>query len=211
MAPTAPQTDRDAHGETVPIPYLPRPRHRQLACRTGPPQVHHRALLRPVDRHGRLGGKPGHLGRGNGTRISGEAINLIVRRAALLAALPNANTAHSLRAGGAIAAARAGAEMTAIAAHGRWAEGSPVGPHLHPRRRQLERQPHARHRPMISLVHGQGLPAHAGSGYWRLLLGGYGAPPYQAGGADAGFSQAGSIGQPVGLLQAGKPEGPRRG
>jgi integrase len=127
-------TDRDAHGETVPIPYGSHPDTCPVrVVRTWLAALAERgftvgALLRPVDRHGRLGGEPGHLGRGNRTRITGEAINLIVRRAALRAALPNANTytAHSLRAGGATAAARAGAGMTAIAAHGRWAEGSPV-------------------------------------------------------------------------------------
>ena len=44
------------------------------------------------------------------------------------AGLPNANeiTAHSLRAGGATAAYRAGAPIATITRHGRWAEGSPV-------------------------------------------------------------------------------------
>ena len=52
----------------------------------------------------------------------------LVQAAAKRAKLPHADTysAHSLRAGGATAAYRAGAPVSTIAAHGRWAAGSPV-------------------------------------------------------------------------------------
>lgn len=40
--------------------------------------------------------------------------------------LADAYTAHGLRAGGATSAAKAGAPMSAITRHGRWADGSPV-------------------------------------------------------------------------------------
>lgn len=48
--------------------------------------------------------------------------------AAVRASLPHADTysAHSLRAGEATAAYRAGAPVSTIAAHGRWSSGSPV-------------------------------------------------------------------------------------
>src|SRR5690606_27846407 len=74
-------------------------------------------VLRSVDRHGRLGG-----------RLSGDGLHRIVRAAAVRAGLPDAArySAHSLRAGGATAAYRAGAPVSTIAAHGRWAPGSPV-------------------------------------------------------------------------------------
>ncbi|MDP9843522.1 hypothetical protein [Streptosporangium lutulentum] len=57
-----------------------------------------------------------------------QSINLIVKRAAAAAHLEKADgySAHGLRAGGATSAAKAGAPMSAITAHGRWAEGSPV-------------------------------------------------------------------------------------
>jgi integrase len=65
--------------------------------------------------------------RGTG-RMSGDGLNKIVRRAAERAGLKDAHafTAHSLRAGGATAAAKAGASVSAIARHGRWSEKSPV-------------------------------------------------------------------------------------
>jgi hypothetical protein len=62
------------------------------------------------------------------TRLSAAAINDIVGNAALRAELPDADayTAHSLRAGGATSAYRAGAPVSSIARHGRWAPNSPV-------------------------------------------------------------------------------------
>ncbi len=75
-------------------------------------------LLRSVTRHGHPG-----------TLLSPDAVGDIVRRAADRAGgLPHAETysAHSLRAGGATAAYKAGAPVSAIAAHGRWSPASPV-------------------------------------------------------------------------------------
>ena len=74
-------------------------------------------LLRSVTRHGRIGAS-----------LSADAVSDLVQAAAKRAKLPHADTysAHSLRAGGATAAYRAGAPVSTIAAHGRWAAGSPV-------------------------------------------------------------------------------------
>jgi integrase len=74
-------------------------------------------LLRSVSRHGRIGAS-----------LSTNAVADLVRAAAERAGLPHPHTysAHSLRAGGATAAYRAGAPVSTIAAHGRWAPGSPV-------------------------------------------------------------------------------------
>lgn len=59
--------------------------------------------------------------------MSDDALNLIVRRAAVRAGLKGADTytAHSLRAG-ATTTTKAGAAVAAIAQHGRWSEKSPV-------------------------------------------------------------------------------------
>ncbi|MEV7011922.1 tyrosine-type recombinase/integrase [Streptosporangium sp. NPDC051022] len=127
------KTDQDALGETVPLPYGSHSETcpvrvvqawiaalAEYGVTSGP-------LLRGVDRHGRLTGTTGAAGKAV-TRMSGHGLNLLVRRAAVRAGLPNAETfsAHSLRAGGATAAAKAGAPVSAIARHGRWSEKSPV-------------------------------------------------------------------------------------
>ncbi|GII89713.1 integrase [Sphaerisporangium siamense] len=130
----ASKTDQDAIGEVVPLPYGSHPDTcpvrvvqawttalAKLGVTAGP-------LLRGIDRHGRITtATPGASGKA-AARISGHGLNLIVRRAAVRAGLPGAETytAHSLRAGGATAAAKAGAPVSAIARHGRWSEKSPV-------------------------------------------------------------------------------------
>ncbi|MQY08880.1 hypothetical protein ACRB68_69910 [Actinomadura sp. RB68] len=86
-------------------------------------------LFRPIDRHGNIGDRTrASAGRGRRGRLTPQAINLIVKRAAAAANLEHADTytAHGLRAGGATSAAKAGAPMSAITRHGRWADGSPV-------------------------------------------------------------------------------------
>lgn len=85
------------------------------------------ALLRPVDRHGRLGGERGYTGR-PAVRLTGKSVGKVVRRRALLADLQDAEdyTGHSLRSGGATAAYAADVPVSVIAAHGRWSEKSPV-------------------------------------------------------------------------------------
>lgn len=120
----ASKTDQDAIGADVALPYGGHPdtcpvRAVQAwlalladhAITTGP-------LLRAVDRHGRISSRP----------MSGDGINRAVRAAAIRAGLPAAErySAHSLRAGGATAAAKAGAPVAAIARQGRWSPTSPV-------------------------------------------------------------------------------------
>lgn len=117
------KTDQDAVGEDVAIPHGQHAATdpvrllaawRQLLAEQG---ITSGRLLRGVDRHGRIG-----------ESISVDGINRAVRAAAVRAELPNAETytAHSLRAGGATASYKAGAAVSVIAKHGRWADGSPV-------------------------------------------------------------------------------------
>lgn len=115
--------DQDAHGATVAVPRGTHPDTdpvRLLAAWRAVLAEHgitDGALLRSVTRHGRIG-----------QRLSDAAISNAVRGAAVRAGLPHADTysAHSLRAGGATSAYRAGAPVSSIAAHGRWAPNSPV-------------------------------------------------------------------------------------
>ncbi|MET7336016.1 tyrosine-type recombinase/integrase [Nonomuraea sp. NPDC005650] len=132
------KTDQDAAGETIPIPYGS---HREtcpvrtvrawldLLAEHG---VTTGALLRPIDKNSRIGGAVypdgGRAARGTGQRMTPHGINYRVKLAAVAAELPNASaySAHGLRAGGATSAAKSGAPMSAITAHGRWVDGSPV-------------------------------------------------------------------------------------
>lgn len=112
MAPSWPFLGASQHPETDPVRLL-RAYRAALAGRgvtSGP-------LLRSVNRHGRPGAK-----------LSPDAVGDLVRRAAERAGLPHAErySAHSLRAGGATAAYKAGAPVSAIAAHARWSPASPV-------------------------------------------------------------------------------------
>jgi len=119
----ASKTDKESLGAVVAIPHgqhkdtdsvrLVRAWRALLAERgitSGP-------LLRSVTRHGAIGAS-----------LSAVGLNNLVREAAERAGLRNASdySAHSLRAGGATAAYRAGAPVSVIAAHGRWAPASPV-------------------------------------------------------------------------------------
>ncbi|MEU5866923.1 tyrosine-type recombinase/integrase [Nonomuraea sp. NPDC047529] len=82
-------------------------------------------LFRPIDRHGRIAARAHPAaGRGRRERLTPQTVNLIVKRAAAAAGLDHAEayTAHGLRAGGATSAAKAGAPMSAITRHGRWAD-----------------------------------------------------------------------------------------
>lgn len=72
-------------------------------------------LFRRVDRHGRLLGP-----------MSGQAVAMVIARAAERAKLEGRYRGHSLRRGGATAARRAGHDLVSIARHGRWKDGSPV-------------------------------------------------------------------------------------
>lgn len=117
------KTDQDGRGVEVAVPYGSHPdtcpvrtvrAWRALLAQRG---ITDGPLLRRVDRHGHIGG-----------RLSGDGIRRIVQAAAVRAGLPDADaySAHSLRAGGATAAARAGVPVATIARHGRWSPTSPV-------------------------------------------------------------------------------------
>lgn len=127
------KTDRDAAGADVAVPYGTHPDTcpvrtvrvwvealAELGATSGP-------LFRPIDRHGRLGSDPNAAGY-RSPRLSGTSVDAIVQRTARRAGLPNAGgySAHSLRAGGATAAYKGGADVSTIAKHGRWNEKSPV-------------------------------------------------------------------------------------
>jgi integrase len=118
------KTDQDAVGAEVAVPYGSHPdtcpvravrAWRALLTERG---IVDGPLLRAVDRTGRIAAR----------RMSGDGINRVVRAAAIRAGLPGADryTAHSLRAGGVTVAAKAGAQVAAIAAQGRWSLTSPV-------------------------------------------------------------------------------------
>lgn len=119
----ASKTDQDAIGAVVAVPRGQRADidpvrlHRAWRAVLAEHGITEGRLLRSVTRHGRIG-----------SSVSADAINDVVRSAAVRAGLPNADgfSAHSLRAGGATSAYRAGAPVSVIAEHGRWAPGSPV-------------------------------------------------------------------------------------
>lgn len=117
------KTDQDAEGAEVALPYGQHPETcpvrvvrawRDALAEQG---ITSGRLLRSMTRHGRVGAS-----------MSTDAVADVVRERAVAAGLPHARdySAHSLRAGGATSAYKAGAPVSVIAAHGRWAEGSPV-------------------------------------------------------------------------------------
>ncbi|MEV4895183.1 tyrosine-type recombinase/integrase [Nonomuraea sp. NPDC055795] len=129
------KTDQDAHGETVAIPYGSHPDTcpvrvvRAWLATLTEHGIATGALFRAIDRHGGIGDRERRAaGRGTRGRLSPQAVNLIVKRAATAAGLEHAEayTAHGLRAGGATSAAKVIAPMSAITRHGRWADGSTV-------------------------------------------------------------------------------------
>ncbi|WP_239101562.1 site-specific integrase [Microbispora amethystogenes] len=135
------KTDRDARGVSVPLPYGSHPGTcpvrvesawleilTEHGITSGP-------VFRAIDKNGRIAGAIGddgapvrRAGRGDGIRMTLEAINLVVKQAAQAAGLPHADrySAYGLRAGGATDAADSGATMAGICQHGRWSEKSPV-------------------------------------------------------------------------------------
>jgi integrase len=138
----ASKTDQDADGCVVTVPYGGHPETCPVRLTTawidlvGAPSG---PLFRPVDRHGRIGGREGFAGRYNRDRLTGQAVHDILTRAVGRAGLPGRRvvtdehgrktpgfTAHSLRSGSATTAYREGADLLAIARHGRWMDGSPV-------------------------------------------------------------------------------------
>lgn len=117
------KTDQEGIGEEVALPYGQHPD-------TCPVRVV-RAWVAALAEHGittgRLVRSVSKAGR-IGASLSDQWVGDIVRGRAVAALLTNAEkySAHSLRAGGATSAYKAGAPVSTIAEHGRWAEGSPV-------------------------------------------------------------------------------------
>lgn len=58
--------------------------------------------------------------------MSGQAVAMVVVRAAETAELEGRYRGHSLRRGGATAASKAGHDLVSIGRYGRWRDGSPV-------------------------------------------------------------------------------------
>jgi site-specific recombinase XerD len=127
------KTDQDAVGAEVALPYgshaetCPVRTFRAWRGRLAEHGITSGPLLRSIDRWGFVG-----------ESLSGGGIRLAVRAAAARAGLPGAAdfSAHSLRAGGATSAARAGVPTATIAEHGRW---SPTSPVVHTYVRQVDR------------------------------------------------------------------------
>jgi site-specific recombinase XerD len=125
------KTDLDSTGRIVALPYGSHPE----TCPVRVTQAwqallteHGRTegpLFLRIDRHGRLGRAPSGRGSTDG-RITGQAVALVVRRAALSAGLDPAAawSGHSLRRGFATETYRAGADPLRIARHGGWKDGS---------------------------------------------------------------------------------------
>jgi integrase len=115
------KTDPNSAGREVMIPFKSRPATCPVrivrAWRTHLAEhgITTGRLVRSVDRHGRIG-----------ESLSTRNLSVLIRRAALRADLPDLErySAHSLRAGGATAAASAGVPAAWIAEQGGWAAGS---------------------------------------------------------------------------------------
>lgn len=126
------KTDQAANGVSVAIPYGTHPDTcpvrllRAWLALLAAKDITEGPLWCSIDRHGNLAGTPKFAGRATTPALTGKAVGIILRRAALRAHLPNLAdiSAHSLRAGGASGARRGGADMIEIARHGRWADGS---------------------------------------------------------------------------------------
>ena len=112
------KTDKEAAGAVVAVPYgsheLTCPVRAVATWRTAG-GIADGSLFRRVDRHGRLLGP-----------MSGQAVAMVVARAAEAAELEGHYRGHSLCRGGATAARKAGHDLVTIGRHGRWKDGSPV-------------------------------------------------------------------------------------
>ena len=112
------KTDKEAAGAVVAIPFgvheLTCP-VRAVASWRAAAGVSAGPLFLRVDRHGRLLGE-----------LSGQAVAMVIARAAEAAELEGRYRGHSLRRGGDTAARRAGHDLVSIRRHGRWKDGSPV-------------------------------------------------------------------------------------
>jgi integrase len=108
------KTDQDGQGHNIAIPYG-RSRWCPVACLDAwlsASGITESAIFRPVDRHGRV----------HATRLSGEAVSILVRERIAAASLdPMGYSGHSLRAGLATSAAQAGVPAWRIKAQTRHA------------------------------------------------------------------------------------------
>jgi len=125
------KTDRDSTGRDVALPYGVHPEtcpvrtaRAWLATLASNGRNAGPVFVR-IDRHDTLGRTPHGRGAPDG-RLTGQAVALIVRRAAIRAALEPAAawSGHSLRRGFATETYRAGADPLRIARHGGWKDGS---------------------------------------------------------------------------------------
>lgn len=128
------KTDQEAIGEVIPVHYgsnaetcpvrLLRAWRERLAEHR--PVEDDAPLWWPIDQKDRLAGSPGYSGRSRG-RLLPKAIGIILRDAAVRADVdPSGLSGHSLRAGGASEAYKAGNDLVNISRRGRWKDGSPV-------------------------------------------------------------------------------------
>jgi len=125
------KTDRDSAGRVVALPYGSHPdtcpvrTMRAWLDALAAHGVTTGALFRRIDRYGTLGRAPHGRGAPDG-RLTGQAVAIIVRRAAQRAGLDPASafSGHSLRRGFATETYAAGADPLRIARHGGWKDGS---------------------------------------------------------------------------------------
>lgn len=133
------KTDQEGRGAKVAIPRWPA--DMQHLCpvvaleaymaAAGERGVSSGPLFRGVDKHGRINGEVGWNGHGGGRgsgRLDPRTVEIVIARAAVKARLADAAELkpHGLRAGGATEAYASGADILAIARHGRWSDRSPV-------------------------------------------------------------------------------------
>jgi integrase len=128
------KTDQVGQGAKVAVPRWPA---EMVACPVRAVEAYRTMLagagitsgpfFRSVDKHGRVNGEPGRAGP-PGLRMDPSTVELVIARAALRAEIAGGEKLrpHSLRSGGASEAYEAGADILAIARHGRWKDNSPV-------------------------------------------------------------------------------------
>ncbi|OWV04719.1 hypothetical protein B5D80_19705 [Micromonospora wenchangensis] len=125
------KTDQDAAGRKVHLPHgtnahtCPVRTARAWLAELAERDVTSGALFRRIDKHGQLGRAPHGRGSADG-RITGQAVDIIIKRTALAAGLDAASaySGHSLRRGFATEARRAGHDQIRIGRHGGWKDGS---------------------------------------------------------------------------------------
>lgn len=127
------KTDQDATGATVSVPFGEHSETcpvRALAAWLGTLGANGQTsgpLFRPIDKHGRLGGDPKFAGRSHSPRMTPQAVEVVMRRAATASGLTSRGyRPHSLRAGPVTQAYLSGRDPLAVSRHGRWADKSPV-------------------------------------------------------------------------------------